>query len=134
MTDYTELVKMLRTCSERDSCVGWDKGCPYLGTGLCDDKAGKAADAIENLCRESVVLSLKRVAEQNNRSRWISVKERLPDVGEEVLCACRAGIVEVLKYFNGINGPWYKDSRHVYMSGFVTHWMPLPAPPKEEQT
>ena len=49
MTDYTELIKMLRTCSERDSCVGWDKGCPYLGTGLCDDKAGKAADAIEDL-------------------------------------------------------------------------------------
>ena len=48
MSDYAELVKMLRTCSERDSCMA-DLACPYLGTGLCDDKAGKAADAIEEL-------------------------------------------------------------------------------------
>lgn len=61
--------------------------------------------------------------------KWFSVSERLPEHGQEVLCACRAGIYEVLKYVDGISGPWYKDSRHVYMKGFVTHWMPLPEPP-----
>lgn len=44
---YDELMKMLRTCAERDSCIG----CPYLGTGVCDNKAEKAADAIEELRR-----------------------------------------------------------------------------------
>ena len=66
------------------------------------------------------------------RPRWIPVTERLPEICEYVLCTCRAGIVDVFKYVNGINGPWYKDSRHVYMKGFVTHWQPLPEPPKEE--
>ena len=46
---YEELAKMLRTCAERDSCIGWREACPYLGTGVCDNKAGKAADAIEEL-------------------------------------------------------------------------------------
>jgi len=44
----SEMVKMLRTCDGRDSCID----CPYLGTGECDGKAGKAADAIETLERE----------------------------------------------------------------------------------
>lgn len=46
---YDELIKMLRTCAERDSCIGWREACPYLGTGVCDNKAEKAADAIEEL-------------------------------------------------------------------------------------
>ena len=48
---YDELIKMLRTCSERDSCIGWEKACPYLRTGFCNNKAEKAADAIEDLSK-----------------------------------------------------------------------------------
>lgn len=59
---------------------------------------------------------------------WISVKDRLPERGTLVLCACRANIYEVLK-FDG-NG-WIHDPMHDYMLGFVTHWMPLPELPKD---
>ena len=54
---YDELIKMLRTCADRDSCIGWDGGCPYFGTGWCGNKAEKAADAIEELLarRETVM-------------------------------------------------------------------------------
>ena len=54
---------------------------------------------------------------------WISVKDRLPDEtkDEYVLAAC--------DYHGKINVEtrkmWHIDSA-------VTHWMPLPAPPKEE--
>ena len=48
----SDVVKMLRTCDERGSCIDWNGSCPYLGTGECDGKAGKAADAIEALERE----------------------------------------------------------------------------------
>ena len=59
---------------------------------------------------------------------WISVKERLPG-REWVLCKCRAKIHEVLSLRDGY---WYHDPQHKFMGGFVTHWMPLPAPPEEE--
>lgn len=64
-------------------------------------------------------------------SRWIPCVERLPESGQKVLCACRAGIYDVFTYLKNERGPWYKDDRHVYMMGFVTHWMPLPEPHKE---
>ena len=60
--------------------------------------------------------------------KWIPVTERLPESGEWVLCACRASIFLVMKYDDG---DWYENPAHVYMRGFVTHWMPLPEPPKE---
>lgn len=61
-------------------------------------------------------------------TEWISVKDRLPEDNAVVLCKCRAGIYEVLMW---IGGSWYHDTNHCYMKGFVTHWMPLPEPPKE---
>ena len=61
--------------------------------------------------------------------KWISVKDRLPEEKVWVLCLCRAGIHEVLRWQNG---QWLHDlSPFAYMKSFVTHWMPLPEPPKE---
>ena len=74
---------------------------------------GEAADAIEGL----------------SKPRWIPVTERLPENGMRVLCACRANIFCVLKW-DGID--WVENPTHVYMSGFVTHWMPLPSAPTDE--
>lgn len=99
--------------------------------GPTADLLTEAADAIENASKAYQMMAEAYEAEVTKQG-WIPVTERLPEVKQEVLCACQAGIFEVLKYVNGINGPWYKDSRHVYMSGFVTHWMPLPEPPKED--
>ena len=63
------------------------------------------------------------------RPRWIPVTERLPPKRKWVLCKCQACITEVLRFDNA---EWYHDPTHVYMFDFVTHWMPLPEPPKEE--
>ena len=60
---------------------------------------------------------------------WIPVTERLPEKRKWVLCRCEANIVEVLRWENN---EWYHDPRHVYYQSFVTHWMPLPEPPKGE--
>ena len=106
---YEDLIKALRNWAQINSLSPYERVLMK-----------QAADAIEVLSKTE------------KTTQWIPVTERLPEVKQEVLCACQAGIFEVLKYVNGINGPWYKDSRHVYMSGFVTHWMPLPEPPKED--
>lgn len=63
-------------------------------------------------------------------SEWIPVTERLPENGKYVLCFCRANIICVLR--RDKDGDWYENPAHVYMSSFVTHWMPIPEPPKEE--
>lgn len=62
------------------------------------------------------------------QSGWISVKDRLPKEKVWVLCLCRAGIREVLRWQNG---QWYHDPQHAYFESFVLYWMPLPEPPEE---
>ena len=61
--------------------------------------------------------------------KWISVSERLPNIGEKVLCQCQANIYEVLKLT--VDG-WYHDNEHCYMKGFVIAWQSLPEPYKAE--
>jgi hypothetical protein len=103
---YDELVKRLHRYTE--NCVAYKLDADFA------DAVQQAADAIEEL----------------SKPRWIPVTERLPENGEYVLCFCRANIVCVLR--RDKDGDWYENPTHVYMSGFVTHWMPLPSPPKEE--
>ena len=52
---------------------------------------------------------------------WISVTERLPDIGVEVI---------VYSEDDGICVDYYDGDSFGYYD--VTHWMPLPQPPKEE--
>ena len=67
----------------------------------------------------------------NVGSKWISVKDRLPDKHDRYLCNVKAFsfpdlcYFAILKYDDGgfIEGKIYTDD--------VTHWMPLPKPPKE---
>ena len=64
--------------------------------------------------------------------KWISVEERLPEPFVSVLGYCTEcdplpPVHEV--YMNGF-GLWC--SAQVYGMGEVTHWMPLPEPPKGE--
>ena len=68
--------------------------------------------------------------------QWISVEDELPhaECGESdnVLTVAENGLVEVL-YFDG--GCWcYPTGEPVFcedLSWRITHWMPLPEPPKE---
>ena len=70
----------------------------------------EAADAIEELTDRNV-------------GKWIPVTERLPERNTWVLAYCKYKD-HVVDYVD-INGLW--------SYGNVTHWMPLPEPPKEEK-
>ena len=126
---YEELVKALRTCSERDSCFWLTDACPYLDSDLCDDKSGKAADAIEDLSKTLDNEVEINTALECNMPVWIPVTERLPE---------KIGLY--LTYdMNVWERPFekqamaYWDGEHFLVSKFsaVTHWMPLPEPPKD---
>lgn len=60
--------------------------------------------------------------------KWIPVTERLPKNGEVVLCNT-IYFVEVLQWAERVE-TWCGQYQG-YHKSHVTHWMPLPEPPKE---
>lgn len=62
-------------------------------------------------------------------SKWISVKDRLPKAGEDVIAYLGEGIFEICWMLK--DGVW--ETRDSYLdTDAVTHWMALPELPKEE--
>lgn len=74
---------------------------------------------------------------------WISVDDRLPEEDDNyIVTACDEGcsagegiwystVVVVAEYYKG-SWTWYEGSSEYSLEGTVTHWMPLPKPPKGE--
>ena len=66
-------------------------------------------------------------------TNWISVKDRPPEVGQRVLILSLYGHVSDA-VFNQYDDEHYFDSFGYELSdGYVTHWMPWPEEPKEEE-
>lgn len=74
---------------------------------------------------------------------WISVNDRLPESnGQYFVCCndegCSSGegiwyekdVVVCAEYYDG-TWTWYEGTQEYDLYGIVTHWMPLPEPPKE---
>jgi hypothetical protein len=77
------------------------------------------------------------------RAGWISVDERLPEPNEECLVSARVGdrvvidLGEIVRYWNGHTNEygfmWMITNDWDEGEGCkITHWMPLPEPPKGE--
>ncbi len=66
--------------------------------------------------------------------KWISVKDRLPEVDVEILffCGTRIRFGEYVWY--GLNEGDYRWRDAVFGDYLIdiTHWMPLPEPPKDK--
>lgn len=65
----------------------------------------------------------------HNVTGWVSVEDRLPEKQMRVLVRCNpGGTVVGWLLWDG----WMTDFGNAYNgNGEVTHWMPLPEPPKE---
>ena len=108
---YNELIKDLRENHDK-----------YFARDM------EAADAIEELNREyeSVSASLNESVEllrKLQKTKWIPVTERLPREQETVLTYNKQGAILL---------DWRHDNKWCCF-GDVTHWMPLPEPPKESE-
>lgn len=120
-----ELVKALRHCSNDYPC----KTCPLelqKDESICIGVLFKhCIDRIERDQKEIEALREKL-------PKWISVEERLPiDRLKKYLVAFRdvgGSIVDMARYFP--SDGWTCDNWDVPQN-LITHWMPLPEPPKE---
>ena len=88
---------------------------------------GASAAAVYELIRDAPAADVAPV------QKWISVKDRLPEAGGYVVCIAKRNpfsrfmpmVAKIEK-----NG-WVNPITEQYISA-VSHWMPIPEPPKEE--
>ena len=113
MRDYEELVKRLRAHN------GW----------ALNKTLEEAADAIEELCKQ--VASCSKSAA--SCSKWIGVEEQPPKFGVPVILARPqpGGKYKIEQGYRDTGG-WWKIYGSLVKR--VSHWQPLPKPPKEDAT
>ena len=91
--------------------------CKYCGMEL--------SEGIPHGLRECHLRAVARIAELEEKQRWIPVSERLPEDGKPVW-VCTIWNEQHSGFL--IDGVWvglFRDFRE----GEITHWMPLPEPP-----
>ena len=136
MTDYEAVLKQARTCANRKYC---DLGgnCEYYDLDVCCQGGEKdilkdAADAIEEL--------LAAVP------KWISVEDEPPKENGRYLVRYKRDVnlgdeetvhedeIRIMRFFvdDGWRYPIICNDYVRLVNEAVTHWMQLPAPPKEE--
>lgn len=92
-----------------------------LGQELIDERYRH--DRLQDFC----VAQGEELSRLKAQQRWIPVTERLPEDDDDVLIMSSGSIS--MGYYSIYNEYW-ADYINVYNSD-VTHWMPLPEPPKE---
>ena len=63
-------------------------------------------------------------------SKWISCKEQMPEDGISVLICSDRGTVSKATYDSDMGYFYIADSELHYNELDITHWQPLPEPPK----
>lgn len=77
---------------------------------------------------------LKILKEEQSKSSWIPVEERLPEVGVYVLCCCEDNPMKVCKRHRElIDDPTQWIDGVGYWANRITHWQPLPPAPGESR-
>ena len=67
-------------------------------------------------------------------NQWISCKDKMPDDGVNVLIYTGNRMISLAWYDKDMGYFYICDSDYKYNSLDVTHWQPLPEPPKDGET
>lgn len=147
---YDELIRQMMACCKGVPCE--DANCgfnPKSHLDCIEQLLTRAADAIEELKKQLDNVEIENIklkeefAKYRAKHRWIPVTERLPEPRQDVLAAWDNGEVwtvyqwwaepkegeDPLEYDDDI---FYENGEFNSTKKRVTHWMPLPEPPKEE--
>ena len=93
---------------------------------------GGKGDPAEEVGLDALAMAISAL----EKTKWISVDDRLPKEGEYVLCVLKGfnygGKIQVCKF---VPADKFKDKPYFehFRNGFpsVTHWMPLPPAPED---
>lgn len=119
----------------RDKLIGLIKEARDIGDRHCEEM-GSCAKCHElgydiGKCGE-IIIADHLIANGVTMQQWIPVSERLPEIYTHVLVH-----IPWEKPFTAVHEGWRCPHGDWYADGFtrtpreVTHWMPLPEPPKE---
>jgi hypothetical protein len=67
-----------------------------------------------------------------DRPGWINVRDGLPNPSVDVLLYAEDGTMLVAG-IDGLTGDWYYDDELGPARDEITHWMPLPSPPRDDE-
>ena len=89
------------------------------------------ADYLDWDTKYAIVDSIMELLATDNNvgDKWIPVSERLPENSKDVLVWGSGYAVHIAWYVPTFNE--WRTNEYDYDDGEVTHWMPLPEPPKE---
>lgn len=89
---------------------------------------GGKGDPAEEVGLDALAIAISAL----EKTKWISVKDRLPELGERVICTDGYAVFEQYRVESScVYGMWDRFGLKSPMQE-VTHWMPLPTPPKGE--
>ena len=83
-------------------------------------------DFTEHNVKELIADAITEALSTQKSTEWISVKDRLPEHGSTVCLIYTKEYGLTIQMWKG-----YWDSEYPVKEAVVTHWMPLPEPPKE---
>ena len=136
-----KLIELLFECQNECYSIFCNE-CEYFGKWRCLSQW-----QTDHLIANGVRLERKQSIGNNasdESKRWIPVTERLPDYdGCYIVTACDEGcpsderiwddtVVVVAEYYDDGRWVWYEGVTEYDLCDIVTHWMPLPEPPKGE--
>ena len=133
---YDELIKRLYECVSGECWNCSQKADDYEGQRTCADKLMKqAADAIENTSKAYQMMAEAYEAEVTKQC-WIPVTERLPEQGDPLsICLIVGGKYDQLSWYELCDFAEGQFWIHDHLCDcHVTHWMPLPEPPKDGES
>lgn len=112
------------------ACMGCGRehNCGVHGCAILRESADVLQEYVDRCARYAEEAMALR-----EKYQWIPVTERLPAAGMRVLAASE-GVFSGEAYLS-CEGVWMRSYGVVWVSLVdmpVTHWMPLPEPPKEE--
>ena len=143
---YDELIKRLYECVSGECWNCSQKADDYEGQRTCADKLMKqAADAIEELQAtvDGLTAQTNMVFEETEgrtvikfEPKWIPVTERLPEQGDPLsICLIVGGKYDQLSWYELCDFAEGQFWIHDHLCDcHVTHWMPLPEPPKDGES
>lgn len=114
---------------ELERCTTYMCGFPCEGCSYGIDAEKVESDCVDALLKDALAY-IKQL--EAAHPKWISVKEQKPKKGQYVLTCDSIGIQQVLCY-NAIKDGFttLRNHRPFYVHN-ITHWMPLPEPPKDD--